>query len=128
MPAAKTRVPSTIRRSPRKAQRTWRKVREHAEQEYGSGERAYRTAYAVLKHGFEKRGDHWEPKEHPGPSDPRSIKTTREKRQGRGETFGGVDYYGRSNKDLYARAKRLGVRGRSRMSKKQLARAIERKQ
>jgi hypothetical protein len=128
MPGSKTRVPSTIKRSPPKAKRTWRKVHDHAEQEYGEGERANRTAYAVLKRSFEKRGGRWEPKGRRGPSDPRSTKTTREKRAGKGETFGGVDYYGHSKKELYDRAKRLGVPGRSRMSKKALARAIARKQ
>ncbi len=128
MPGNKTRVPSTIERSAPKAQRTWRKVHDHAEEEYGRGERANRTAYAVLKRSFEKRGDHWERKGQRGPSDPRSTKSTAEKRAGRGETFGGVDLYGNSKKELYRRAQKLDVRGRSRMSKKELARAIARRQ
>lgn len=128
MPGTKTRMPSTIARSPAKAQRTWRKVHDHAEEEYGRGQRANRTAYAVLKRSFEKRGDRWEPKQHAGPSDPRSTKSTRDKRAGRGETFGGVDFYGHTKKDLYRRAQKLNVRGRSRMSKEQLARAIDRAQ
>jgi hypothetical protein len=45
-----------------------------------------------------------------------------------GETFGGVDYYGNTKRELYERARRLGVEGRSRMSKRDLARAIARKQ
>ena len=35
--------------------------------EYGEGERAHRTAFAALKHSFEKVGDHWEPKAQEGP-------------------------------------------------------------
>ncbi len=124
----KDKLPSTLKRSPKKAQETYEKVLDHAEDEYGDGERAHRTAYAALKHSFEKKGDRWEPKGHKGPSDPRSTKSTREKREGKGETFGGVDYYGHTKEELYNRAKELGVEGRSQMDKKELARAIARKQ
>ncbi len=126
MPADRE-MPGTIARSPPKARRTWKKTHDHAVQEYGEGERAHRTAFAALKHGFEKVGDHWEPKKRPGPSDPRSTKTTREKRQGKGETFGGVDLYGHTRQELYDRARRIGVRGASRMTTRELARAIARK-
>jgi hypothetical protein len=121
-------IPSTLERSPAKAQRTYAETLQHAEKEYGKGERASRTAYASLKHGFEKVGDHWEPKDHKGPSDPRSTRSTREKREGKGETFGGVDEIGHSKKELYERARKLGVEGRSTMDKKALARAIAKKQ
>jgi hypothetical protein len=124
----KKELPSTLQRSPKKAQDTWIETHDHAVKEYGEGERAHRTAYASLKHSFEKVGDHWEPKKHKGPSDPRSTKSTREKREGKGETFGGLDYYGHTKEELYARAKKLGIEGRSRMSKKELARAIDRKE
>jgi hypothetical protein len=73
-------MPSTIKRSLPKAQRTWAKTHDNAV------------------------------------------------RAGRGETFGGVDYYGHSREELYARAKKLGVSGRSSMTKKELAKAIARKQ
>ncbi len=124
---ARDEMPSTLRRSPPKAQRTWKKTHQHAVEEYGEGQRAHRTAFASLKHGFEKVGDHWAPKKRPGPSDPRSTKSTRQKRAGEGETFGGVDLYGHTRQELYQRARRLGVRGASRMAKKDLARAIARK-
>jgi hypothetical protein len=127
MPANRE-MPGTIARSPPKARRTWAKTHDRAVQEYGEGERAHRTAFASLKHGFEKVKDHWEPKDHAGPSDPRSTKTTREKREGKGETFGGVDLYGNTRQQLYARARELGVRGASKMKKKDLARAIAKKQ
>jgi hypothetical protein len=68
------------------------------------------------------------PKDHPGASDPRSRKTTAQKRRGEGETFGGVDVEQNSKHDLYERARRLGVEGRSKMSKRELARAIAQKQ
>jgi hypothetical protein len=123
-----TEVPSTLRKSPPKARRTWVKTHDKAVQQYGEGERAHRTAIASLKHGFEKQGDRWVPKKKKGPSDPRSTKSTREKRRGKGETFGGVDYYGQTREELYERARKLDIPGRSRMSKAELARAIARAQ
>ena len=121
-------LPGTLKRSPAKAQRTFAKVHDAAAEQYGEGERAHRTAFAALKHSFEKVGDHWEPKEEKGPSDPRATKSTAQKRRGVGETFGGVDYYGHTKAELYERAKELGIEGRSRMDKKELARAIARRQ
>ena len=56
------KVPGTLKRSPKKAQRTYAETLAAAENEYGAGERASRTAYASLKHSFEKVGDHWEPR------------------------------------------------------------------
>lgn len=125
---ARTEMPRTLRRSPPKAQRTWAKTHDRAVEQYGEGERAHRTAMASLKRGFEKVGDRWEPKGHTGPSDPRSTRTTREKREGKGETFGGVDLFGHTREELYRRARRLGVKGASRMTKRELARAIARAQ
>jgi cation transport regulator ChaB len=121
-------LPDTLKRSPKKAQRTWIKAHDAAVEQYGEGERAHRTAFAAVKHSFEKVGDRWVPKEEKGPSDPRSTKTTRQKARNVGETFGGVDYYGNTKAELYERAKELGVEGRSRMSKRELARAIAKKQ
>jgi len=109
-------LPSTIKRSPAKAQRTWIKTHDHAVKEYG----------AALKQ-FKKVGDHWEPKDRKGPSDPRAAKGGKAARRGQGETFGGVDYYGSTKEELYQQAKKLHIRGRSRMDKKDLARAIGRK-
>jgi cation transport regulator ChaB len=124
----KSELPDTLKRSPAKAQRQFAKTHDSAVEQYGEGERAHRTAYASLKHNFEKVGDHWEAKDEPGPSDPRSKRSTREKQAGKGETYGGVDAEGNTKAELYERARRLGVEGRSRMSKRELARAIARKQ
>ena len=55
-------LPSTIKRSPKKAQRTYSATRDSAVEQYGEGERAHRVAFSALKHSFEKVGDHWEPK------------------------------------------------------------------
>ncbi len=124
----KDELPSTLKRSPAKAQRTFIKTHDAAVEQYGEGERAHRTAFASLKHSYEKVGDRWAPKGERGPSDPRSTKSTAEKRAGKGETFGGVDYYGSSKQELYERAKTLEIEGRSRMSKRELARAIAKEQ
>jgi cation transport regulator ChaB len=122
----KEELPGTLQRSPKKAQRTFAKAHDSAVETYGEGERAHRTAYSALKHTHEKVGDHWEPKDGKGPSDPRA-KNPRA-RENRGESFGGVDVEGNTKEELYKRAKDLGVQGRSRMSKTELARAIARKQ
>jgi cation transport regulator ChaB len=127
MPGRKE-LPGTLKRSPKKAQETWIKTHDNAVESYGEGERAHRTAFSSLKHSYEKVDDHWEPKDEKGPSDPRAAKGGARARRGEGETFGGVDVRGNSKADLYARATRLGVRGRSRMDKAELARAIARKQ
>jgi ChaB len=73
MPARKE-MPSTLKRSPEKAQETWAKTHDAAVEEYGEGERSHRTAFAALKHSFEKVGDHWEPKDKKGPSDKQAAK------------------------------------------------------
>src|SRR6188472_3764656 len=112
----RSELPDTLKRSGPKAQRTFAKAHDAAEQ-YGEGERAHRTAMAALKHTHEKRGDRWVPKPEAGPSDPRSKKTTAQKRRGEGETYGGVDVEQNTKEQLYDRARRLGVEGRSKMSK-----------
>ena len=125
MPKKKADLPSTLERSPKKAQRTWEKAHDSAVETYGDGERAHRTAYSALKHSFEKVGDHWEPKDEKGPSDPRAKSGGPD---AKGKTYGGVDVEGNSKDELYERAKKLGVSGRSKMSKAQLAEAIAKKQ
>jgi len=125
---AEQNMPGTLRRSPRKAQRTWQETHDSAVDSYGEGEHAHRVAYASLKHSFEKVGDHWERKAHKGPSDPRAAKGGSAAREGKGETFGGVDMYGHTRDELMDRVRKLGIRGRSRMTKADLARAIDRKQ
>jgi cation transport regulator ChaB len=117
-------LPGTVQRSPAKAQRTYAKTLESAHEQYDSEERAHRTALSSLKHSFEKVGDHWEPKDEKGPSDPRAEQG----REGGGESAGGVDVQGHTRQELYDRAKRLGVKGRSAMNKLELAQAIARKQ
>ena len=125
---ARDELPETLKRSPKKAQETWIKTHDNAVEQYGEGERAHRTAFASLKHTYEKVEDRWARKKEQGPSDPRSKMPTRRAARGEGETFGGVDLYGNTRDELYERARKLGVEGRSRMTKVELARAIGRKQ
>jgi cation transport regulator ChaB len=119
MPAKKD-MPGTLRRSPKKAQDTYAETHDSAVQEYGEGERAHRTAFAAVKHSFEKVGDHWEPKERKGPSDAKAAGG----RDTKAETAGGVDANA-SKAHLMDVAKRLDVAGRSRMTKAELVDAIQ---
>ncbi len=121
---SKEDLPGTIQRSPAKAQRTYEKTLESAHDQYDSEEQAHRTAYAALKHSFEKVGDHWERKDEKGPSDERAKRG----RGGGGQSAGGVDVEGHTKDELYDRAKKLDISGRSKMSKMELAQAIARKQ
>lgn len=118
----KQELPSTLERSPQKAQRTWVKAHDAAVEEYGEGERAHRTAFSALKHGFEKVGDHWEAKDRKGPSDKQAAKSGGRARRG-GETAEGVDANA-TKTHLMDVARRLDVRGRSRMTKDELVEAI----
>ena len=118
-------LPSTLERSPDKAQRTFAKTYDSAAETYGDGERAARTAFAAVKHSFEKVGDHWEPKQEKGPSDAQAERDTSSgSAQGRRDTAGGVDARA-SKKHLYELAQRLDVPGRSSMSKDELVQAID---
>ena len=128
MPIDREDLPSTLKRSPAKAQRTYAETLESAEETYdGDEERAHRTAWAAVKHSFAKVGDHWEPKEERGPSDPQAAAGGAEARAGARKTYGGIDVNGSTKQDLYERAKQAGVSGRSKMTKEQLAEAIARK-
>jgi len=111
-----------LERSPKKAQDTWVAAHDSAVEEYGEGERAHRTAFSALKHSFEKVGDHWEPKKKKGPSDKQAAKSGAKARKG-GKTAEGVDANA-SKAHLYEVATRLGVTGRSKMTKDELVEAI----
>jgi cation transport regulator ChaB len=114
-------LPSTLERSSKDAQQTWIKAHDSAVDQYGEGERSHRVAYGALKHKYEKVGDHWERKEarRKGPSDPQSA---RPRGQG-GRSGEGIDEAA-SKEHLYDLAKRLGVEGRSRMTKPELLEAL----
>jgi cation transport regulator ChaB len=120
--AEQSELPSTLQRSPRKAQRTFAKAHDSAVEEYGDEKRATQVAWAAVKHSFEKVGDRWAKKEggKKGPSDAQAAggRNTDKK------TKGGVD--ANATKDhLLKVAKKLDISGRSKMKKKQLVDAIE---
>jgi len=128
MPTKKEDLPGTLQRSPRKAQRTYAETLDSAEETYDDTARAHRTAWSAVKHSFEKVGDHWEEKDRKGPSDPQAAQGGRAARDRPKATAGGVDVQGHSKQELYERARKVGVKGRSKMTKEELARAIARKQ
>ena len=119
--AKKDEFPSTLRRSSPKAQRTFAKAHDAAAEQYGSAERAHRVAYAAVKHSFEKVGDHWEAKDDKGPSDARAERGGLNNPLPSQE---GVDANA-SKKHLLEIARRLEVRGRSKMTKSELVEAIK---
>jgi len=119
------RLPSTLERSPAKAQETYIHTLESAEQTHGDGEAAHRIALSALKHSFEKIGDHWEPKEHKGPSDRQAARGGAAARRSGATTSGGVDANA-SKAHLMDVARELDVAGRSRMTKHELVEAIDR--
>ena len=116
----KDELPSTLQRSGAKAQRTFAKAHDSAEEQYEDAERANRVAYSALKHTHEKVGDHWERKEGKGPSDAKAAGG----RGTRAKTAGGVDANA-SKKHLQDLARRLDVPGRSKMNKGELVEAIQ---
>ncbi|ASW54574.1 cation transport regulator ChaB [Plantactinospora sp. KBS50] len=114
-------LPSTLRRSDRKAQETWIKTHDSAVATYGEGQRAHRTAFAAVKNTHEKVGDHWEPKRRRGPSDAQAAGGGPARRA---PTAGGVDANA-PKEHLMAVARKLDVPGRSRMTKGELVTAIQ---
>jgi cation transport regulator ChaB len=118
--AKQSEIPSTLQRSPAKAQRTFAKAHDSAVEEYGEGRRANQTAWAAVKHSFEKVGDHWEKKGKKGPSDAQA-KGGRDTNK---QTKGGVDANA-SKSHLMDLAKKLDISGRSKMKKDQLVGAIK---
>src|SRR5215207_1738529 len=120
--AKQSELPSTLQRSPKKAQRTFAKAHDSAAGEYGDEKRANQVAWAAVKHSFERVGDHWERKAggKRGPSDAQAAGGRSTDRK----TKGGVD--ANATKDhLLKLAKKLNVSGRSTMKKKQLVDAIQ---
>ncbi|MBB3035901.1 ChaB family protein [Hoyosella altamirensis] len=115
----KDELPSTVKRSSKKAQRTFAKAYDAAVDEYdGNEERAHRVAYSALKQKYARVGKKWKRKDKKGPSDSRS-----EGGSG-GKTHEGVDAKATKDK-LLKTARRLGIKGRSTMRKRELVEAIK---
>jgi len=117
-------LPSTLERSPKKARATYGATLASAERSYPNDEaRAHRAAWGAVKHGFEKVGDHWEPKAKKGPSDPRSAKRGANPA---GASFGGVDVLGKTKAELTHAARAAGVKVTTKMTKADIAERLER--
>jgi cation transport regulator ChaB len=106
-------LPSTLERSDAHAQDLYSAALASAIDQYGDGARAHQTAFAALKHEYEKVGDHWERKAENGPSD-----------DGGDATEEGVDANA-TKAHLQKVARRLQVSGRSTMTKDELVEAIK---
>jgi cation transport regulator ChaB len=117
-------MPSTIRRSDKRAQDIYVKTHDSAVESYGEGERAHRTAFASLKHEYRKSGDKWVPKGHRGPSDPQAAGNRSTHRT----TASGYDVGPKATvKELREEARELEIAGRSKMNKNELKAAITKK-
>jgi cation transport regulator ChaB len=113
MPVKKEDLPSTLKRSPAKVQRTFAKTLDSAEETYDSDERAVRTAWSAVKQVAEKKGDRWELKDEPSPSD-----------EGFEDAAGGVDKK-KTKAALLEDAREAGIPGRSKMDKDELVEALD---
>ena len=120
--AKQSELPSTLQRSPKKAQRTFAKAHDSAADEYGDERRANQVAWAAVKHSFEKVGDRWAKKEggKKRPSDAQAAGGRNTDRK----TKGGVDANA-SKSHLLDVAKKLDISGRTTMKKGQLVDAIQ---
>jgi ChaB/Rho termination factor, N-terminal domain len=116
-------LPSTIARSDDKAVRTYKKTLESAEDSYGTGERAHRTAFSAVKHTHEKVGDHWEPKDEAGPSDEQAEQRAPDSLESPKGSAQGVDANA-SKAHLVEVAKKLGVKGADRMRKDEVVEEV----
>jgi len=117
----KSELPSTLQRSGEKAQDTFAKAHDSALKSYQGDERAAnQVGFSALKHSHEKVGDRWEPKTKKGPSDAQAAGGRNTNRP----TAGGVDANA-SKKHLYQQATRLDIPGRSKMTKDELVKALQ---
>lgn len=114
-------LPSTVQRSDPRAQEIWAKTHDAAVDTYGEGERAHRTAFASLKHEYEKVGDHWESKGRRGPSDEQAARGYAAPRT---QTAAGVDANA-TREHLLGVARKLDIPGSAKMDKPALVKAIQ---
>jgi cation transport regulator ChaB len=119
--AKKSELPTTLQKSPAKAQQTFAAAHDAAAEQYGDEGRAYRVAFSAVKHTFEKVGDRWEAKDEKGPSDERARIGGLD--DSKGEAAEGVNASA-TKKHLLDVARRLDVAGRSKMTKDELVDAI----
>lgn len=118
------RMPQTIKKSPKRAQRIYTKTLENAEKEYGDDRRAHQTAFAAVKREFKKADDRWEPKEGEG-----RRRTTRRSSESRKSTSSRTSSSRRAKspaarpRDSARRQSRDSSRRKSRRASRQPAKA-----
>jgi cation transport regulator ChaB len=125
MPLKKDDLPGTLQRSPEKVQNAYTETLDSAEEQYDSESRAHRTAWSAVKHIAEKKGDHWELKDDYGPSDPQAEQSGAAARDRPKPTYGGVDA-NKTKAELEQDAREADIPGRSKMTKAELAKALQR--
>lgn len=118
--AKKSELPKTLKKSPKKARRTFAKTYDSAMEQYNDEERAHRTAWDAVKKKYEKVGDKWERKPKKGDSDKQAAGGKDTDR----DTAGGVDTNA-TKEHLYEQAQELDISGRSKMTKDELIEALE---
>ena len=118
--ATRNDLPSTLKRSARRAQDTYTKALDSATASYGAGDRARRTAITAVKRSFDSIGDKWVPKAGKGPS---SAQTGRRRSTRPASARGGIDANA-SKEHLMDVAGKMGISGRWRMNKADLVDAI----
>lgn len=60
MPSSKEKLPDTLKRSPEKVKRTYKKTLNSAHDEYNSEARAHKVALSSVKNVAKKKDDYWE--------------------------------------------------------------------
>jgi hypothetical protein len=60
-------LPDTLKRSSKESREAFTRALATAVQAHGEGDQAVRAAYSEFKRTFEKRGDHWIPKQASSP-------------------------------------------------------------
>jgi cation transport regulator ChaB len=116
-------LPSTLARSPKKAQDTYEATLESAETEYAGDEaRAHRTAWAAVKHSFEKHGDHWETKDERGDSDPGSAEGGPDSTA---PSYGGANVSGKTKDELLDEARAAGAHATTHMTKDEIGKELQ---
>ena len=103
-------VPSTIARSDDKAVRTYKRPWSPPRTATALASAPTAPPSAALKHTHEKVGDHWEPKDEPGPSDAQAEQKGSDSLKRPKETAEGVDANA-TKAHLLDVAKKLGVTG-----------------
>jgi hypothetical protein len=120
-------APATLERPEDRDRDIWAAPRARALGVSGDRERMHPAAGSGLRYAYRRQGGHWVPNDQPAPAHEQAAhgstapESTAERTP---NTDGGAADGGMTRKQLYERATKLGIRGRSRMNKKELAIAV----